>query len=76
MLIATIESDENLLYEFKEFALDTKVFDSLKERVKSSELIDDLEKIKERLLAKPLMIEDLKEFLKSLETEVTDLYGD
>lgn len=76
LLIATIESDENLLYEFKEFALDTKVFDSLKERVKSSELIDDLEKIKERLLAKPLMIEDLKEFLKSLETEVADLYGD
>lgn len=76
LLIATIESDENLLYEFKEFALDTKVFDSLKERVKSSELIDDLDKIKERLLAQPLMIEDLKEFLKSLETGVADLYGD
>ena len=42
LLIATIESDENLLYEFKEFALDTNVFDSLKERMKSSELIDDL----------------------------------
>ncbi len=76
LLIATIESDENLLYEFKEFALDTDVFDSLKERMKSSELIDDLEKIKESLLAQPLMIEDLKEFLKSLETEVADLYGD
>lgn len=76
LLIATIESDENLLYEFKEFALDTDVFDSLKERMKSSELIDDLGKIKESLLAQPLMIEDLKEFLKSLETEVVDLYGD
>lgn len=76
LLIAAIESDENMLYEFKDFASDADVFDALKERVNHYEIIEVLEETKITLSNQPLIIDNLNEFLKSLETEDADLYGD
>lgn len=73
LLISTIESDENMLYEFKEYALDIKVFDALKERLKSNDIINDLDETK-RELSSPPLDDDLKEFLKTLGMEDADFY--
>lgn len=76
LLISAIESDENMLYDFKKFASDIRVFDTLKGRIRNCEIINDLEEVKKSISDKALIIDDLKKFLKSSGTEGVDLYGD
>lgn len=76
LLISAIEPDEYQLDEYKEFALDEDVFDTLKRKIDIPEICVELDNLKKEQTDPPVVEDDFCKLLNFLITEGFDDYAD
>lgn len=76
LLISAIEPDEYQLDEYKEFALDEDIFNTLKRKVGIPEICIELDNLKKEQTDPPVIKDEISKLLNFLITKGFDEYAD